>query len=60
MLFTLLIRIPEHPPMADNEFYQATSVIVCHPERSEGSVSMGTEILRFAQDDKTDFGRYCS
>jgi hypothetical protein len=24
----------------------------CHPERSEGSVSMGTEILRFAQDDK--------
>ena len=25
----------------------------CHPERSEGSLSMGTKILRCAQDDKT-------
>ena len=25
----------------------------CHPERSEGSDSPGTEILRCAQDDKT-------
>jgi hypothetical protein len=24
---------------------------LCHPERSEGSGSMGSEILRFAQDD---------
>ncbi len=23
----------------------------CHPERSEGSVAIGSEILRFAQDD---------
>ncbi len=25
--------------------------LTCHPERSEGSIVMGTEILRFAQDD---------
>jgi|GraSoi2013_100cm_1033763.scaffolds.fasta_scaffold03337_3 hypothetical protein len=24
----------------------------CHPERSEGSVAIGSEILRCAQDDK--------
>src|SRR6266566_409352 len=24
----------------------------CHPERSEGSIALGTEILRFTQDDK--------
>jgi len=29
----------------------------CHPERSERSLSKGKEILRFAQDDSTDFGR---
>jgi len=33
---------------------------VCHPERSEGSVSKGREILRCAQDDITDFGRESS
>src|SRR6266849_2932135 len=27
----------------------------CHPERSEGSLSMGKEILRSAQDDSKDF-----
>jgi len=29
----------------------------CHPERSEGSGTMGREILRCAQDDKTGFAR---
>src|SRR3989442_1597798 len=29
----------------------------CHPERSEGSVSMGREMLRCAQHDRTGFGR---
>ncbi len=57
MQINFFMRTSSHPPKADNEVYQAPSVIVCHPERSEGSVSMGTEILRFAQDDKTDFGR---
>src|SRR5260370_16141754 len=33
----------------DNELKQATSVLCCHPERSEGSVSMGTEMLRCPQ-----------
>jgi len=28
----------------------------CHPERSEGSASMGCEILRCAQDDKVGPG----
>jgi hypothetical protein len=26
----------------------------CHPERSEGSIAMGTEMLRCAQHDSTD------
>jgi hypothetical protein len=29
----------------------------CHPERSEGSVAIGREILRCAQDDRAGFGR---
>ncbi len=33
---------------------------VVAPERSEGSGSMGTEILRCAQHDKTGFGRESS
>src|SRR6266702_8941087 len=36
-----------------NEIYQPTSVKCSHPERSEGSVSMGTQMLRFAQHDRT-------
>ncbi len=52
-----LMRISYQPPKADNEFYQARAVIVCHPERSEGSVVIGRETLRCAQDDSTDFGR---
>ncbi|MGH2494579.1 MAG: DUF5682 family protein [Ktedonobacteraceae bacterium] len=32
----------------------------CHPERSEVSVSPNTEILRYAQDDKTDCDGTCS
>jgi hypothetical protein len=41
-------------PTADNEYSQPRSGIFCHPERSEGSLSMGTEMLRFAQHDRTD------
>jgi hypothetical protein len=33
----------------------ATSALPCHPER--GSVLMGREILRCAQDDMIGFGR---
>jgi len=29
----------------------------CHPERSEGSLSMGREMLRCAQHDNSGFGR---
>src|SRR6266851_9209553 len=32
----------------------------CNPERSEGSVSLGKEILSEAKDDSTDFGRETS
>jgi len=35
------------------EFSQPTSVMFCHPERSEGSISMGREMLRCAQHDST-------
>jgi len=41
--------------LADNEIYQPTSVKFCHPERSEGSLSMGREMLRCAQGDNTGF-----
>jgi len=34
-----------------NDEWQAFSLI-CHPERSEGSLSRMVEILRFAQNDK--------
>ncbi len=42
---------------ADYDFYQPRSGMCCHPERSEGSLSMGKELLRCAQHDRTDFGR---
>jgi hypothetical protein len=48
------------PPGRDNEFSQARSGMYCHPERSEGSLSMGTEMLRFAQHDNFGVGRYNS
>src|SRR5712691_5960434 len=50
---------------ADNEFSPPPSVQHCHPERmsrsperseGEGSLSMGTEMLRPAQHDRTGFG----
>jgi hypothetical protein len=47
-------------PTADDAFYQPRSGMVCHPERSEGSRSMGKEMLRSAQHDSTDFGRETS
>src|SRR2546426_134094 len=33
----------------DKEFSRARSAMLCHPERSEGSSSMGREMLRCAQ-----------
>jgi hypothetical protein len=42
--------------MADNEFEQARSGRGCHPERSEGSLLMGPQMLRCAQHDRTGFG----
>jgi len=41
---------------ADDDFSQARSAMICHPERSEGSDSPGAEILRCAQDDIAGFG----
>jgi hypothetical protein len=40
--------------MADNEVQRPRSEMGCHPEHSEGSVALGTEMLRCAQHDKTD------
>ncbi len=40
--------------VADNEFYHSRSVMVCHPERSEGSLAMDSEMLRCAQHDNSD------
>jgi hypothetical protein len=37
----------------DNEVSRPRSALCCHPERSEGSDAPGTEILRYAQDDRT-------
>ncbi len=45
------LRDGRHSHQRDNEFSQPRSGMLCHPERSEGSHSMGTEILRCAQDD---------
>ncbi len=56
MTFNQIIGILEHPVRADNELSRPSPVICCHPERSEGAVWPGTEILRCAQDDKTDSG----
>src|SRR6266566_1615170 len=39
------------------ELSHPTSVKCCHPERSEGSLSTGAEMLRFAQHDRTDLVR---
>jgi hypothetical protein len=36
--------------------YVYITICSCHPERSEGSISPGTEILRCAQDDRTGSG----
>jgi hypothetical protein len=36
------------------------SRVACHPERSEGSRSMGSQMLRCAQHDTTGFGRSSS
>jgi len=51
--------------LADDDFCHSRSAIFCHPEPipyaqgklREGSGSMGTEMLRSAQHDKTDLGR---
>ena len=40
-------------PIADNDFSQPPSGKCCHPERSEGSGSMSSQMLRFAQHDET-------
>ena len=47
-------------PLADNDFSRSRSVMGCHPERSEGSLGLSREILRFAQDDMAGFGRETS
>ena len=36
------------------------SRVACHPERSEGSLSMDSQMLRYAQHDTTGFGRSSS
>ena len=43
------------PPIM--KFHNQNRQCVVTPPRSEGSVSMGTEMLRFAQHDNTGFGR---
>jgi len=56
---------PQTAPTADYEHYQSRPAMFCHPEPirfaqgklREGSVAMGTEMLRYAQHDKTGFGR---
>jgi len=40
----------------NREYRPATATLTCHPERSEGSLSMGAELLRVAQHDITGFG----
>jgi hypothetical protein len=52
--FDEIIWIAEPLARADNDFFQSRSVQGCHPERSEGSDALSTEILRYAQDDTLD------
>ena len=40
------LRDGRHSHQRDNEFSQPRSGMLCHPERSEGSRSMDTEIFR--------------
>ncbi|HEV2580663.1 MAG TPA: glycosyltransferase family 4 protein [Ktedonobacteraceae bacterium] len=54
---TLMADTLESPGASDNKYSKPSSVIGCHPERSEGSGSPGTEILRCTQDDIPDGGR---
>src|SRR5205823_4356035 len=44
------------PQIADIEAKSDTGNPACHPECSEGSVSLGTEMLRCAQHDRVDGG----
>jgi len=47
-----LIGIAEHPLRADkSEVCAINRHLPCHPEGSEGSVALGREMLRCAQDD---------
>ena len=43
-----------------NDQDRESSRVACHPERSEGSRSMGSQMLRYAEHDTTGFGRYSS
>ena len=49
---TILARIYASTSKCHPEFIRIILSSFCHPERSEGSLATGTEILRFAQDDK--------
>ncbi len=41
----------------NRSYRPVTAALACHPERSEGSLAMGKEMLRCAQHDSTDFVR---
>jgi len=43
--------------LTENECSQPRAVICCHPERSEGSLSMSRQMLREARHDSSGFGR---
>jgi hypothetical protein len=43
--------------MTFNDQDRESSRVACHPERSEGSRSMGSQMLRYAQHDNISFGR---
>ncbi len=52
MRFNKIIRVSMSLHLADKSAVGAINrPLHCHPERSEGSVAIGSEILRFAQDD---------
>ncbi len=65
ILLMRFVLLPNHKEIthgrADDDFFPTEigkwceSEQACHPERSEGSDSPGTEILRCAQDDNADF-----
>jgi hypothetical protein len=48
------------PMMKFNDQDRESSRVACHPERSEGSRSMGSQMLRYAEHDTTGFGRSSS